>query len=131
MKALLLGLVFASGCIIEERFSEPPPAEQPPGKQPSLTARQMFEQDVFPVLSKDCSDCHVSATPSTLNFMTTDAATTYPTVIADHGLVGDFTPKTAPILQVQSISGHQPMRYTADEAAKITAWLEQEITERQ
>jgi len=90
----------------------------------------MFEQDVFPIMSTDCSGCHAAVTPTTLDFMTTNAATTYQAIVANRSLVSDFTPGTAPLLQVQSISGHQPVRYTTAEAAKITAWLEREVAER-
>lgn len=60
----------------------------------------------------------------------TGAATTYPILVADRGLVGDFSPQTALILQMQNVNGHIALRYSDADKAKITAWLDQELVER-
>src|SRR5512140_186999 len=117
MKVLLIGLVLASGCVAEGK--DPGGTTTDPGTDPQpRTARQMFEQDVFPILNTNCGGCHTSATPASLNFLTTDAATTYPVLVADRDLVGDFSPATALILQMQNVNGHIALRYTDADKAK-------------
>lgn len=128
MRALLIGLVLASGCLTASPAPQPP--DDPPSNPPARSARQMFDEDVFPTLTTTCAGCHaVSVSPPTgLGFVGGDATTTYEHVVADRGLTGDFSPAGARILQLPA--GHNGVRYSDAEIAKITAWLAREAAER-
>jgi hypothetical protein len=125
MRALLTGLILASGCLAE------PPAGQPPTAiLQSRGARETFDRDVFPTLIIACTSCHVasSAAQTTLGFLSADATTTYERIVADHELTGDFVPANARILHLPR--GHEGLRYSEIQIAAITAWLEEEASER-
>jgi hypothetical protein len=128
MKTTLL-LVALTGCFASSEGKSPP--GNPPPDEP--TARQLFEQNVYPILETRCAGCHgESAQAATsLGFMEATAAASYDRITQDTALVGDFSPTAAPIL-LQKDPTHAAMpHYTQGELDKITQWLSAELTERQ
>jgi hypothetical protein len=127
MRALLLGLLIATGCVTDKTVDEP--VKQPPTSDPQPRgAQQMFEEDVFPVLAASCGGCHTAVGGTLLGFPIADATTTYAQLVTTRDLVGDFTPETARILQLPHITSRLPL---STEIATITAWLALEHQERQ
>jgi hypothetical protein len=98
--------------------------------QTATTARQLFDQDVYPIVSVKCIGCHgtnahVAGADA---FVDGNAATAYVTATGYASVVGDYS-ASAPILSMIQ-GGHQGLTYTSDEVAKITAWLAKEVDER-
>ncbi len=99
-------------------------------------AKKMFEQSVFPILRNpgsdaDCSECHDEKAPSgnLTGFVASGVSNSYATVTSFQAVVGNFTPATAQIL-TKIEATHEGRKYTADQKAKITEWLAQEVAER-
>ncbi len=90
-------------------------------------AKQLFDTNVFGILSAKCTGaaCHAETSQgATLTrFVTTGPAKGWQTATNYQALVGNFTASAAPILTKVTPGTHQGVVYTADEEAKITAWL--------
>jgi hypothetical protein len=128
------------GCVGGIDTPTPTPQDPPPGtvgdggKGPAAAmARTMFETNVYPVLAATgrCVNCHALAGPvgNVTGFVAPTVADAYVTAVGFQALVGDWTPTGAPIL-LKVAAGHNGQTYTNDEKAKITAWLNQELTAR-
>jgi putative hemolysin len=107
-----------------------PPAgddDQPP--PPATTARQLFDQNVSPLLAVKCIGCHVGSETSTTNmFLGPDGmASFYSTLVNDRAVNGGYDPAAATILLK---GAHEGPAWTASEATKISDWLKAELTER-
>lgn len=93
-------------------------------------AKQLFDQNVFPVIQK-CGGaaCHAeTATSATLTrFVATNATNGWSVATNYQSLVGNFTPTAAPILTKVKAGGHNAMTWSTDEETKITAWLSKEL----
>ena len=122
----------ATGCVgdigDENGGGDDDPTDPPPSGR---TAKEMFTSDVYPAIGK-CSGpgCHdLNATSAALGkFYTPTSDATYDATVAAPSMVSTFS-SLAPILtHVQA--GHKGLSYSADEAAKITAWLAKETQER-
>lgn len=152
MRAVLLaamasiGLVGCVGGIDQGTMpggTNPPPGSvgsgtNPPPSGSSGQARQMFEQNVYPIISKDSSaatsgcagaGCHSTQGATPVMFVAPDLADAYATITSYQSVVGNFTTATAGII-TQVANGHQSRSYTDTEKKAITDWLAQEVTER-
>ena len=127
MKTMLLLAIALTGCFATSEGKSPP--GNPPPDEP--TARQLFEQNVYPILETRCAGCHGgNAQAATgLGFLDATAAASYDKITQDSALVGDFS-TSAPIL-LRKNPTHQGMPgYTQGELDKITQWLGAELRER-
>lgn len=94
-------------------------------------ARQMFETDVFPIMSAKCgAGCHLTTSSSSTPFVATTVGQAWITAVGFDSVVGNFTTTGAPIYTKVVPGPHQGRTYTPDEQAKITAWLAQEVADR-
>jgi mono/diheme cytochrome c family protein len=92
-------------------------------------ARQMFTDDVAPLMGA-CAGCHTGAAGSTpLKFLGTGAATGYYTAItAQTSVVGNFIPGNASLL---TKGAHQGVAaWTTAQSDTISMWLLAEAQER-
>jgi hypothetical protein len=130
------------GCV--GQLDTMPPSQQGPvgtGTNPNPTpnsmAKQMFEQNVYPIISSKTAasgcalaGCHmVGNSPGSTQFVAGDLADAYATITSYQAVVGNFTPASAGIL-TQVAGGHNGRSYTDAEKTSITNWLAQEVTER-
>jgi hypothetical protein len=93
------------------------------------TAHQMFDSTVAPLLTANCSSCHVGPEISATNmFLGPDGVSSYYTTLTnDRAVNGGFNPAAAEIL----LKGpHEGPAWSSSQAATITAWLNQELKER-
>jgi hypothetical protein len=95
------------------------------------TAKQMFEANVHPLLSK-CATCHTNGHEqgNVTGFYSPDLSNAYTTATGYVAFVGDFTPNSAPVLTKILPGNHNGMSWSTDEVSKITGWLNQELIER-
>jgi hypothetical protein len=128
MKKVLLAAVTAGlvGCV-----GGIDPGQQPGGDDQQLTAREMFEQNVYPLLSS-CATCHThgSEVGNVTGFYDKNPATAYDTATGYTAFVGDYTPQSAPILTKIAPGNHNGQMWSATEVQTITNWLNKELTER-
>jgi hypothetical protein len=149
MRAVLLaavasiGLVGCVGGIDQGTMPDPtPPGSVGSGTNPNPTpnsmAKQMFEQNVYPIIKVDqaqatsgCAGgaCHSTQGATPVLFIAADVADAYATATSYQSVVGNFTTATAGIL-TQVANGHQGRVYSDAEKTAITNWLAQEVTER-
>lgn len=94
-------------------------------------ARQLFDRDVFPILSAKCgAGCHLTTSASSTPFVSTTPDQGWITAVGFDSVVGNFTTAGAPIWTKMVPGPHQGRTYTPDEQAKITAWLAAEVEDR-
>ena len=143
MRAVLLaaiasmGLVGCVGQLDQMPPSQPVGSGTNPNPTPNSMAKQMFDQNVYPIISSKTaasgcamSGCHmVGNNPASTQFVAADATDGYGTATSYQALVGNFTTTTAGIL-TQVAAGHNGRTYTDAEKTAITNWLAQEVTER-
>lgn len=143
MRALFLAAVASMslvGCV--GQLDTMPPSQPVgtgtnPNPTPNSMAKQMFDQNVYPIISSKTaasgcaqSGCHmVGNNPGSTQFVAADAADAYATITSYQAVVGNFTPASAGIL-TQVAGGHNARSYTDAEKTAITNWLAQEVTER-
>jgi hypothetical protein len=132
-----LGLVGCVGGIDTPPTDDPNPDGVGGGGSGSAAAqaKQMFERDVFPIVSGMCGGCHTDGQPqgNITGFVGTSIQTAYATAVSYAALVGDFT-ADAPILTKIEGDGktpaHQTLDYNEGQVALISAWLAQELDAR-
>ena len=144
LAAVSIGLVGCVGGIDQGTMPEPPPpGSVGSGTNPNPTgtasmAKQMFEQNVYPIIKADqataksgCagSSCHSTQGATPVMFVAADLQDAYATATSYQSVVGNFTTATAGIL-TQVANGHQGRVYSTTEQKAITDWLAQEVTER-
>jgi len=94
----------------------------PPGGQASATARDYFDEHVYPILMAKCAGCHLEATAiDPLGFVDGNAGEAYATVMAS-GVAGDLS-VDAPIVRLDA---HAGLGYAAAEEQVILEWLSRE-----
>jgi hypothetical protein len=96
---------------------------------PGATARDTFNSEVEPLLSK-CSGCHVGPETGTTNMFLGQSNTPdshYNGLINDTAVNGAFNPNNASLL---TKGAHEGPAWQGNEKNAISAWLEQEATER-
>lgn len=94
------------------------------------TARQMYERDVFPIMTAKCGPgCHQGIGPASTPFVGADAATAYTTLAAYPAVVGAYT-TAAPIYALVVPGPHNGRTYTAAEQTKLQTWLAAEAASR-
>lgn len=135
IRYLLAAVLFAGGCVGDltpvaddgdDDVSGPDAGGNTGGQ-----ARLMFERDVFPIISAKCgAGCHLTTSASSTPFVATAVATAYVTTTGFDSVVGNYTTAGAAIYGRIVPGPHNARTYTADEQMKITAWLAQEVTER-
>lgn len=132
---LLATLVALTGCVGGIGGTgddvQPPGDDNPP--PPGATARQLYEQNVFPFMSTMCgAGCHLNnGTATSTPWVGTSVDTAYAQVADFNSVVGNFTPEGAPIYFKVKNEAHQGRSYTADQEGKILQWLAKEVEERQ
>ncbi len=94
-------------------------------------AKQLFDTGVYPVISSMCSSCHTTGHPvgQLTGFVGDTEADGYATATGYTALVGNYTVDSAPIL-TKIAAGHNGITYTTDDVTAITAWLNEEVAER-
>lgn len=136
IRYLLAAVLLAGGCVGD---LTPTPGDDDDdstggpdgGTNTGGLARQMFDSDVFPILSAKCgAGCHLTTSSSSTPFVASTAAQGWITATGFESVVGNFTTAGAPIYTKVVPGPHQGRNYTPDEQAKITAWLAQEVEER-
>jgi hypothetical protein len=135
IRYLLAAVLFAGGCVGDltpvaddgDDDVTGPDAGGNTGGQ----ARQMFESNVYPILAAKCgAGCHLTTSASSTPFVAPAVATAYVTTTGFEAVVGNYT-QTGAALWTKVVPGpHNARTYTADEQMKITAWLAQEVPER-
>jgi len=124
----------------------PPPGSVGSGTNPSPVppsqsqARQMFDQNVYPIISKDqaagtsgCAGtggCHNTPGATPTQFLAANATDAYATATSFQSLVGNFTTASAGIITKIQPGPHNGRTYSATEQKAITDWLAQEVVER-
>lgn len=143
MRALLLAAVASMslvGCVGQLDTmppSQPVGSGTNPNPTPNSMAKQMFEQNVYPIISSKTAasgcalaGCHmIGNSPGSTQFLAADLSNAYGTITSYQALVGNFTPPSAGIL-TKIAAGHSGRSYTDAEKTSITNWLAQEVTER-
>ncbi|HMG54594.1 MAG TPA: hypothetical protein VK601_13950, partial [Kofleriaceae bacterium] len=89
--------------------------------------RELFDTTVSPLLAAKCQACHVGPETSATNmFLGPDGvASFYTTLVNDRAVNGGYNPAAATIL----LKGlHEGPAWTSDESAKISTWLQAELT---
>jgi hypothetical protein len=135
-RLLFVALLFAGGCVggITDGGGDDQTTDDgnPPPPPPGTTAREMFDDDVFPILNAKCKACHGQVGFLSTPFVADSAALGYDTVVGYDSVVGTFT-DAAPILTKVTVGPHQGggVAYGGTEQNKIVAWLAQEVAERQ
>jgi hypothetical protein len=102
--------------------------QQPPAHDAPSTARDYFDSEVYPLLTRRCAGCHDVSLGPPLGFYDSVAASAYDVLIAS-GIAGDFTP-TALIITEVDMSSHPAGGYLPDELTIVESWLQQEHAER-
>jgi hypothetical protein len=151
MRSVLLSVIATAGLVgcvggIDMPTNEPPPSVGS-GTNPSpvppaqSVAKQMFDQNVFPIISADqaagtsgCAGtnaCHSTAGATPTMFVAANSTDGYATVTSFQSVVGNFTPSAAGILTKIGAGGlHNGRTYSTTEMKAINDWLAQEVTER-
>ncbi len=109
-----------------------------PNPTPNSMAKQMFEQNVYPIIKVDqataksgCAGgaCHSTQGATPVMFVAADLADAYATITSYQSVVGNFTTATAGII-TQVANAHEGRAYSDTEKKAITDWLAQEVLER-
>jgi len=130
-------LVLASGCVAGVDFDEPGPGSNSPdaGVDPTAKAgKQLYMSTVHPIMTAQCATaaCHGQATPGIYGWVQADAGASYDMIVTLPTLIGTYTPASATILtKITPSAPHYTASYTDDDRSKITAWLAQEVIDRQ
>jgi hypothetical protein len=130
MFPMLLSLVI--GCLpsIPEGRDQTTPAPDAADQQ-GFTARQLFESNVFPIISASCNGagCHGETAPVTNpNFVDTTEAEAYDRVNGQPKIVGDYS--AAAQILTKIAGGHKGVMYSAQDIENIGSWLQKEVEER-
>jgi hypothetical protein len=135
IRYLLAAVLFAGGCVgdltpvADDGDDDVTPDAG--GNNTGGQARQMFESNVFPILSAKCgAGCHLTTSASSTPFVAGAVATAYITATGFDAVVGNYTTTGAGIWTKVVPGPHNARTYTTDEQMKIQAWLAQEVTER-
>jgi pyrimidine deaminase RibD-like protein len=122
--ASMLSVASLSACV--GGFDDPNTAVPP---DTGSAGKKLFEATVKPMLVAQCANCHTGDQTTQNAFLgTAPQATAYEYVTRDAYVVGAYVVKSAGILNKGTHSG--VTWWTADQSAKITAWLTQEATDR-
>jgi hypothetical protein len=135
IRYLLAAVLFAGGCVgdltpvADDGDDDVTPDAG--GNTGGGEARQMFERDVFPILTAKCgAGCHLTTSASSTPFVAPAVGTSYITATGFDAVVGNYT-TTGAGLWLKIVPGpHNARTYTTDEQMKIQAWLAAEVTER-
>lgn len=96
-------------------------------------ARADFDQNVVPILAAcSPSGCHSGTGTNPLRFLgpSSESSTWYDAVVAQPLVTGAFDSTKATLISKITPGNHQGMSYSADDIAKLTAWLAAELTAR-
>ncbi len=148
MRNILLAVVAATGlvgCVGGIDGTTPPPG---PGSNPdpgsgsgsgdpgtvvgTAQSKQLFDTNVYPILSSKCMSCHNATSPlsGAPGFVAPSAADGYTVATGTVALVGDLKPADAHILTTIA-AGHNGVTYSSTDISNITNWLEAELNARQ
>src|SRR5262245_1021908 len=101
MRQLLLASLFAmaAGCVGGISGGDDGMMNDDDGNPPTGTAKQLFEQTVYPIISQNCgAGCHLAdGSATSTSFVGTSVANSYDTIIGYNSVVGNFTLEGAPI----------------------------------
>lgn len=108
----------------DDGVTPPAPDAAPVGP---LTARQMFDQDVQPILSANCASCHAGPDASNSpDWMSTDTTTSYNMIVARTDFVNN-SPANSMLLQK---GAHTGPAFTDTQVPVMESWLAKEAEER-
>ncbi|KAB2910299.1 MAG: hypothetical protein F9K40_02945 [Kofleriaceae bacterium] len=136
IRYLLAAALFAGGCVgdltpVADDDGDDDVTPDAGGGGGGGLARQMFESDVFPILSAKCgAGCHLTTSASSTPFVAAAVGTAYVTATGFDSVVGNYTTTGAAMYTLLVPGPHQARTFTADEQMKVSAWLAQEVTER-
>jgi hypothetical protein len=130
-------LSFVTGCLPpmgtqrEEGTPDGNPVTPDADNQQGFTARQLFDNNVFSIISAKCNSaaCHGETAPVTNpNFVDATATEAYDRATTQPKLVGDYS-SAAPIL-TKIAAGHKGVTYSPQDIGAIGKWLQKEVDER-
>jgi hypothetical protein len=95
-------------------------------------SKQLFDSNVYPILSSKCMGCHNASTPmaGAPGFVAPSASDGYKVATASAQLIGDLKPADAHIL-TRIAAGHNGATYSQTDITNITDWLTAELNARQ
>jgi hypothetical protein len=134
-----LGLVGCVGGIETPGQTQDPDPAGPGGGgtgDAAVQAKQLFEDNVHPVVMANCIGCHNATGPqgNVTGFVSADPNNAYATAVGYQAVIGDWTPTGAPILTkitaTTKTPSHQGINYSSDALNKITEWLSKELEAR-
>jgi hypothetical protein len=135
IRYLLAAALLAGGCVGDltpiEGDDDDDTGGPDAGSNTGGQARQIFERDVYPILSAKCgAGCHLTASASSTPFVSTSVDQGWITTVGFASVVGNFTTTGAPIYTKVVPGPHSGVTYSQAEMDKITGWLAQEVTDR-
>jgi hypothetical protein len=95
-------------------------------------SKQLFDSNVYPILSSKCMSCHNASAPlaGAPGFVAPSASDGYKVATASAQLIGDLMPADAHIL-TRIAAGHNGATYSQTDITNITDWLTAELNARQ
>jgi hypothetical protein len=129
-------LALATGCVggIDDYTPMPATPDAATVDPTAKQGKQLYVTTVHSIMTAKCGTaaCHGQTIPGIYGWVQADANASYDMITGLPTLVGTYTPATAAILtKVDSTVPHYTATYTADDKAKITAWLAAEIADRE
>jgi hypothetical protein len=113
------------------------PGTTDPGTDPgtvvgSAQSKQLFDTNVYPILTAKCMACHNASSPlpGAPGFVAPAASDGYTIAKNTAALIGDVTPAGAHILTTIA-AGHNAVTYSSTDITNITNWLAAETAARQ
>lgn len=128
IRYLLAAVLLATGCV-----GTLEPAADDVGDDddvPAGSARQKFEDDVYPILNTKCGSCHKTTSQNATPFVGASVSTGYVATVGFSAVVGNFTTTGSPLYTRVVPGPHNGAVYSESDKAAISAWFALEIEER-
>jgi mono/diheme cytochrome c family protein len=124
---VLLAALGACGGSMEGRDDAGP---RPDGDVATGTARELFDSTCLAIFQNRCSACHTGTGVSPPKFLGDSGPTGFYDAITASPYVSFTDPASSTVVNKGSHSGGAAPALTADEKAKVIAWLTKEGEER-